>query len=187
MNKKTTSKENPGKRVPAGKKPKAVTMGARLRVASRQPIQVKHLAQLPKYVRPKRIHPRRTLPLVREGLEREFHSMTRQVTFHRALPALMPTAATDELLLVTNTELTSPKTQQRASNVGEPSVAINDHVVFCTGNWYAAMSSDGGKTWVMGQVKGQQLRQQAFEDIRSFERQLTGDTATPSRRCCTAP
>ena len=112
-----------------------------------QPIQVKHLAQLPKYVRPKRVHPRRTLPLVREGLEREFHSMTRQVAFHRALPVLMPMAATDELALVTNTELTSPTTQQRASNVGEPSAAINDQVVFYTGNWYAAMSSDGGKTF----------------------------------------
>jgi hypothetical protein len=147
MKKQPTSKETAAKKEAASKKPKAVITGVRLRMPAPEPIQIKHLAQLPKYVRPKRVHPRRTLPLVREGLEREFHSMTRQVAFHRALPVLMPMAATDELALVTNTELTSPTTQQRASNVGEPSAAINDQVVFYTGNWYAAMSSDGGKTF----------------------------------------
>jgi hypothetical protein len=139
--------ETPGKMGPISKKPGTVTLGVRLRVASRQPIQVKHLLQLPKYVRPKRIHPRRTLPLIREGLEREFHSLTRPVAFHRVFPAAVPMAATDELALFTNTELQSPGTQQRASNVGEPSVAINNQVVFYSGNWYAAMSSDGGKTF----------------------------------------
>jgi hypothetical protein len=90
MKKQPTSKETAGKKEAAGKKPKTVITGVRLRMPASQPIQVKHLAQLPKYVRPKRVHPRRTLPLVREGLEREFHSMTRQVAFHRALPVLMP-------------------------------------------------------------------------------------------------
>jgi hypothetical protein len=131
----------------AAKKPSVATAGVRLRVVSRQPIQVKHLQQIPKYVRPKRLHPRRVLPLVREGLEREFHSLTRGVAFHRALPAIVPMAATDELALLTNTELPSPGTQQRASSVGEPSAAINNRVVFYTGNWYAAMSSDGGNTF----------------------------------------
>jgi len=147
MKKQPTSKGTAGKKEPAGKKPKAVVTGFRLRIPAPEPIQVKHLAQLPKYARPKRLHPRRTLPLVREGPEREFHSITRQVAFHRALPVSMPMATTDELVLVTNTELTSPATQQRGSNVGEPSAAINDQVVFYTGNWYAAMSSDGGKTF----------------------------------------
>src|SRR5258707_7932775 len=140
-------KRTAGKQGPPGKKPKARAAGVRLRVPARQPVQVKHLAQLPKYVRPKKIHPRRTLPLVKEGLEREFHSLTRQVVFHRALPVAMPLAAADELVLVTNTALTSPGTQQRASSVGEPSVAMNGQVVFYSGNWYAAMSSDGGNTF----------------------------------------
>jgi hypothetical protein len=147
MKKNTTSKENPGKKPAARQAPKAVSPKVRLRVAAPQPIQVKHLAQLPKYVRPRRIHPRRTLPFVREGVEREFHSMTRQVALHRALSVQAPMAATDELVLVTNTELTAPTTQQRASNVGEPSAAIKDQVVFYTGNWFAAMSSDGGKSF----------------------------------------
>jgi hypothetical protein len=145
--KKTTSQRNAEKKSPADKKSKAVITGVRLRRPSSQAIQVKHLAQLPSYRRPKRIHPRHTLPLVKEGLEREFHSTTRQVAFHRALPMLMPLAATDQLAMVTNTELAALATQQRASNVGEPSAAINGQVVFYSGNWYAAMSSDGGRTF----------------------------------------
>jgi hypothetical protein len=40
-----------------------------------------------------------------------------------------------------------PGQQQTASNVGEPSAAFNADVAFYTGNWYAAMSSDGGRTF----------------------------------------
>jgi hypothetical protein len=50
-----------------------------------------------------------------------------------------------DLMLVTNTNLTSPGKQQVASHVGVPSVAVNGNVVFFTGNWYAALSTDGGK------------------------------------------
>jgi hypothetical protein len=60
---------------------------------------------------------------------------------------LAPRADTDQIALVTNTELDGPGQQQVASNVGEPSVAVNGNVVFFTGNWYAAMSPDGGKTF----------------------------------------
>jgi hypothetical protein len=85
------------------------------------------------------------LPFVKEGAEREFHSLTRQVALHR--PLALAAAPADEIALVTSTELTSPGAQRTASNVGEPSVAIHDQVVFYTGNWYAAVSSDGGKTF----------------------------------------
>jgi hypothetical protein len=33
------------------------------------------------------------------------------------------------------------------STIGEPSVAINRDIAFCTGNWYAALSEDSGMTW----------------------------------------
>src|SRR6266478_8641485 len=116
-------------------------------------LTVRHLDQPPRFIKPKRVHPRRVLPFIREGIEREFHSMTEQVVFHR--PLLMAAAAplgplasaTGELALAISTELTSPGSQQTASNVGEPSVAANGDVVFYTGNWYAAMSSDGGRTF----------------------------------------
>jgi hypothetical protein len=56
-------------------------------------------------------------------------------------------AATDDVRLVTNTELAQPGQQQLASSVDEPSVAANGPVVMYTGNWYAARSADGGQTF----------------------------------------
>ena len=47
---------------------------AALRSPSDAPVAVEHLAAPPQFERPARIHPRRTLPLIREGVEREFHS-----------------------------------------------------------------------------------------------------------------
>jgi hypothetical protein len=59
----------------------------------------------------------------------------------------MPMATSDEIVLVTNTELAAPGQTSTASSVGEPSVAINGNIVVFTGNWYAATSSDGGKSF----------------------------------------
>ena len=120
----------------------------RLPAPAARPIQVKHLEAPPKFIRRERIHPRRILPRVIEGKEREFHSATRQVVFHppRALTAIVRAAA-DDLTLVTNTELAEPGRQQLASNVDEPSVAVNGQVVLYTGNWYAGVSADGGQTF----------------------------------------
>lgn len=136
---------------PAGKK---ATSNVRLRSLSARAVEVEQLAKPPTFFKPKRIHPRRLLPLVREGLEREFHSQTPETLFRPpemlffgARAAFAPQASADELTLVTNTELTEPGEQQTASNVGEPSVAINGNVVLYTGNWYAAVSNDAGRTF----------------------------------------
>ncbi len=122
----------------------------KLRAPSKRPVQVTHLDQAPKFVRPKRIHPRRVLPLIREGLEREFHSATlsaRLEVYGRRLMAAPAAVPAGEIVLTTNNELTSPGQRQTASNVDEPSAAANGPVVFYTGNWYAAVSSDGGITF----------------------------------------
>ncbi len=119
----------------------------RLRPASAH-LTVTHLDQPPKVVNQrKKIHRRHLLPLVREGKERDFHSRTAPASI-RAAAMLAPMAASDELVVVTNTELTGPALQQTASNVGEPSVAANGNVVFFTGNWYAAVSTDGGTSFL---------------------------------------
>src|SRR5215470_3329530 len=118
-----------------------------LRQAFDTPVQVKHLDMPVRHIVAKRIHPRRILPRVREGAEREFHSATSRVAIRREALTAARLAATDELTVVTNVELTSPQQQDTASNVGEPSVAVNGNVVFYSGNWYAAMSSDGGNTF----------------------------------------
>jgi hypothetical protein len=122
--------------------------GIRLRAPTAKPVQVKHLDVPPPHKKRERIHLRRVLPRVKEGKERGFHSATQQVVFHQPRPlAATVRAATDDLTLVTNTELAQPGQRQLASSVGEPSVAVNGQVVFYTGNWYAARSTDGGQNF----------------------------------------
>jgi len=120
-----------------------------LAAPSAKPVTVKHLSVPPPHVQRERIHPRRVLPRVREGKERQFHSVTRSVSFHLQAAVAGLRAATDDLTLVTNTELTQPAQQQLASSVGEPSCAAANQgqVVMYTGNWYAARSADGGQTF----------------------------------------
>src|SRR5258706_2114880 len=129
---KKESSKNPGDH-PAGNQSEPLDPLAEVQLPAPapKPIQVRRLEAPPRFERRESIHPRRILPRVREGKEREFHSATRQVVFHRPLAATAaaPRAATDELTLVTNTEMAEPGGQQLASNVDEPSVAVNGQVV----------------------------------------------------------
>lgn len=134
---------------PAGKEPvkktPAGTSTAKpmiLKPAASGVVTVTHLAAPPTVNRPKKIHPRRLLSFVKEGVERGVHSTTPRATI-RPLDA----GPDQALKLFLNTELTGPAQNQTGGNVGEPSTSINGNVVFYTGNWYAAMSSDGGKTF----------------------------------------
>jgi hypothetical protein len=108
-------------------------------------VAVEHLSEPPTFEKPKRIHPRRVLPVVRLGERREFHSLTPELSLFRSVPTLA--AGNGNLAIDTNTPLTGPAAQNTASSVGEPSVAMNGQVVFVTGNWYAAVSVDAGKTF----------------------------------------
>jgi len=101
----------------------------------------RHLDSPPKITKPKRIHARHRLPFVPEGKERDVHSLN-----SRAQIARTEDAAQD-IQIVLNTPLTQPAQNRTASNVGEPSVSMNDNVVLFTGNWYASISIDGGKTF----------------------------------------
>lgn len=111
----------------------------------------KHMDAPPKVPRaPRGIHLRRVLPLIREGKESKTHSGSTRVLFHEraaARAAVAPLAAPAEVSLLLATPLTLPAQQQVASNVDEPSVAMANNVVFYTGNWYAAFSTDGGTTF----------------------------------------
>src|ERR1051325_4480142 len=118
-----------------------------LKLRTARSVNVPHLSAPPTFVKPKKIHPRHILPLIKEGLERGFHSQSEEsfirplsTVMAQALPILAPLATTDQLTIVTNTELRSAADQRTASNVGEPSTAINGSVVVYTGNWYAAVS-----------------------------------------------
>lgn len=146
---KNKSSKKAGSKSAGNKKvPRAPRAAVRLVSPSPKAIRVKHLDVPPRYPRRERIHPRRILPRVREGKERTFHSTTREISLHLQMDlAPVIRAATDDLTVVTNTELTEPGQQQLASSVGEPSVAAKDQVVMYTGNWYAARSADGGQTF----------------------------------------
>jgi hypothetical protein len=118
-------------------------------VAHPNAIAIKHFGAPPPHQNRRRIHPRRVLPRVRQGRERQLLSPTHPVNFHlqRATAGLRTTS--DDLTLLTNVELTQPATQQLASSVGEPSCATANQgqLLMYTGNWYAAFSADGGQTF----------------------------------------
>jgi hypothetical protein len=67
--------------------------------------------------------------------------MSTRAVIHR------PQDAAPDIQIVLNTPLPQPAQNRTASNVGEPSLALNGDVVFFTGNWYAAVSVDGGASF----------------------------------------
>ena len=125
------------------KLPKPSVATVTIKEASRQLLDVKMLARPPRATRPARIHRRRFPPRVFEGEERAFHSTTQPMAAFAAI-AVSPG---DEVKIALDTELVAARQNKTAANVGEPSTAMNGQVVVYTGNWYAAVSSDGGKTF----------------------------------------
>ena len=122
------------------KNPQNTPVGTLLRAAA-APVQVRYLASPTKITQPKSIHARRVPPFVVEGLERPFHSLNTRAIIHQALDTAQ------DLQIKLNTTIPQPAQNQTASNVGEPSLSANGDVIFYTGNWYAALSIDGGNTF----------------------------------------
>lgn len=138
---KDNSKKNSSANL-SGKKPTVNYKGrGGIARAVARPVRVQHLNAPPKITRPKSIHPRRLLPFVAEGKERPFHSLNTRAIINA------PRDAAQDILVVLNNPLAQPTQNRTASNVGEPSVSANRDVVFYTGNWYAALSVDGGKSF----------------------------------------
>jgi hypothetical protein len=133
---KRSSAKSPEQKVPATYQ----AQGGPVRAAA-HPVRVQPLDAPPKIARSKSIHPRRLLPFVAEGQERGFHSLNTRAIVHR------PEDAGQDIQIVLNTPLTQLAQTGNAGNVGEPSVSVNGDVVFYTGNWYAAVSTDGGNTF----------------------------------------
>jgi hypothetical protein len=131
--KKKSGAKSPAK-TPYAKAPGGVSVAVRA-------VEVRHLDAPPRITRPKRIHPRHLLPFVAEGVERHRHSLNTRAIIQR------PEDFGQDIQITLNTPLTQPGQNRTASNVGEPSVSINGDVVLYTGNWYAAISVDGGQTF----------------------------------------
>src|SRR5260370_33570199 len=104
---KKASSRIPGRKLSAKQaKRKAAAIGTRLQMPAPKPVSVRYMNSPPPFKRRENIHARRVLPRVREGREREFHSVTTQTMLLRPVTrAFAPQAAADDLALVTNTEL----------------------------------------------------------------------------------
>jgi hypothetical protein len=90
---------------------------------------------------------RRRIPPTPRGPERRDYGRSRALRGELAAAlAAAPLAATQQVVIQKNTQLGAAD-NNAASNVGEPSVASNGDVVFYTGNWYAALSTNGGSTF----------------------------------------
>ena len=119
--------------------------------------EVEYLPEARKFVPRTKIHLRKEIPVPAEGAAVYDFNPTAPLALDMPQPLEMmlaeslapgaPMAASDNLTLVRNVQLSSAADNNTASNVGEPSVASNGDVVFYTGNWYAAISIDGGQTF----------------------------------------
>jgi hypothetical protein len=97
------------------------------------------------------IHPRKVLPKPPVGPKVLDMLPTAPLALEQNVPEASLAAAlatpmtpTDTISLVKNVQLNDVATADTASHVCEPSAAINGNVVFYTGNWFAAVSTDGG-------------------------------------------
>lgn len=100
------------------------------------------------------IHPRKVLPKIPKGKKVIDRVPTMALSFEdlpgpRAMADAMtvPLTPTDTLTLVKNVQLNDVATMDTASHVCEPSAAINGNIIFYTGNWFAAVSLNGGSTF----------------------------------------
>lgn len=116
---------------------------------------VLHLPEARRFAQRRAIHPRRIIPGVPRGPHAPDPDPSPAIALRSPHPlalvargaAPLPRADADELVLVRNVALGSVADNDTASHVDEPSLASNGDVVFYTGNWYAAISTDGGATF----------------------------------------
>jgi hypothetical protein len=100
----------------------------------------------------KEIHPRRNIPRVPQGADHPDPDPSPAATPEEGAAPPRPgapgaLALTSDLAVTRNVALGSSANNDSAADVDEPSVASNDDVVFYTGNWYAAVSTDSGQTF----------------------------------------
>ena len=130
---------------------------ARVAPAKAQEVKVRYIQTAYKFSAARNkdeIHPRKVLPKPPAGPKVMDALPTAPLALEEGVPmaavAAMrttPLAPTDTISLVKNVQLNDVATADTASHVCEPSAAINGNVVFYTGNWFAAVSTNGGTTF----------------------------------------
>jgi hypothetical protein len=139
--------ENARRRQPSGSLTSSELQRGRMRETS-----VPIVPQAPTPPQERRLGPRRIIPPVPEGpdVPDDTPSPPASIIPRERQDARLARGATEadqDLMLVRNVTLGSAAANNSASSTGEPSVAMRGDVVFMTGNWYAALSSDGGNTF----------------------------------------
>lgn len=119
-----------------------------------QEVKVKYLNEARKFSEARKndeIHRRKILPKAPVGPKVMDLLPTAPLSFEDTVPMAALSAAmkntmtpNDTVTLVKNVQLTDVATKDTASHVCEPSAAVNGKVIFYTGNWFAAVSIDGG-------------------------------------------
>lgn len=164
--KKSTKKASAkGARKAAAKMPSARAFAATPSLTTRkiealeaQEIKVTYLATAAKFSEARKrdeIHPRKVLPKPPVGPKVMDVQPTSPMAMEQGVPmaalsasrGVSTLAPTDTLTLVKNVRLSDVATADTASHVCEPSAAINGSVIFYTGNWFAAISTNGGTTF----------------------------------------
>lgn len=114
---------------------------------------VEYLPEAATFFQKRTIHPRRIIPIVAEGemvydAKPSGETMLHGHTADHMVQAGAAAVAAPPITILRKTLLPQVAVQNTSSHVGEPSVAANGNVIFFTGNWYAALSRDGGATFV---------------------------------------
>jgi len=129
----------------------------KLESAKAQEVKVRYVDKAYKFSEARKkdeIHPRKVIPKAPLGPKVLDMQPTAPMSFENSVPLatlravrVAPMAPTDTITLIQNVQLNDVATADTASHVCEPSAAINGSVVFYTGNWFAAISTDGGTTF----------------------------------------
>ncbi len=154
-----TKKATPKKKaVPAAKKT-AVKLTT-VKVKSMKPTELKivYLKKISKFSEARKtdgIHPRKVIPTLRIGAKTKDLMPTQSMALEQEVklgskkklkgPAAL--ALTDSVTFAKNVQLADVATADTASHVCEPSTAKNGNVIFYTGNWFAAVSINGGTSF----------------------------------------
>jgi len=135
----------------------ATVSTAKVEAIKAQEVKVHYVKEAYKFSearRKEKIHPRKELPKVPAGPKVMDMLPTTPMSLEMGVPmaararlATAPMTPTDTITLVKNVQLNDVATADTASHVCEPSAAINGSVVFYTGNWFAALSINGGTTF----------------------------------------
>ncbi|HEX8772466.1 MAG TPA: hypothetical protein VF735_02605 [Pyrinomonadaceae bacterium] len=129
----------------------------KLEAVKAQEIKIRYVDEAYKFSEARRvdeIHPRKIIPKAPVGPKVMDMMPTMPMAFEDSVPmaaiaAAManPLSPSDTVTLVRSVQLNDVATADTASHVCEPSAAVNGDVVFYTGNWFAALSIDGGSTF----------------------------------------